>query len=328
MSTAENIQDTGKKNPFDKLTKLSNLMKDQKQPVASGTPVLVDIDLLDEDPTNRNGEYDQEFLKELAEDIKVCGVKQPISIRPNPDAPGRFIMNDGHQRKRSSLMAGKTQIPAFYDDNFTSYDSAKVNMKRRGWSGRAMAVFIGMRLKEGDSQSEIARNLGVSAAFVSQHVKLLNLPEPLADAFNSGRCNDVTRITDLATLYKRDPETVKAWIENEDQEITVGTVKTLRELMEEKKHGHDQEHDQEDEGGDNRAESEEDGKPKPKEKKPNDPEAFKGKIVCVEHRKRPARIIMNKRPPAYGFMWIKYDEDGEELEVDVKSLKLVALLEA
>ena len=42
---------------------------------------------------------------------------------------------------------------------------------------------------------------------------------------------------------------------------------------------------------------------------------------------RPARLILNRRPPAEGFAWLKYEDDGHEFEANLSSVTLVALLE-
>jgi ParB family chromosome partitioning protein len=56
-------------------------------------------------------------------------------------------------------------------------------------------------------------------------------------------------------------------------------------------------------------------------------ETPKKAIVQVEHDGRPARIILNRRPPAEGFAWLKYEDDGQEFEANLAQVKLVALLE-
>ncbi|HHW3010610.1 TPA: transcriptional repressor KorB C-terminal beta-barrel domain-containing protein, partial [Pseudomonas aeruginosa] len=42
---------------------------------------------------------------------------------------------------------------------------------------------------------------------------------------------------------------------------------------------------------------------------------------------RPARLILNRRPPAEGWAWLKYEDDGQEFEADLGTVQLVALLE-
>ena len=47
----------------------------------------------------------------------------------------------------------------------------------------------------------------------------------------------------------------------------------------------------------------------------------------MEHDGRPARLILNRRPPAEGYAWLKYEDDGQEFEADLAKVQLVALLE-
>ena len=64
-----------------------------------------------------------------------------------------------------------------------------------------------------------------------------------------------------------------------------------------------------------------------KEKKEADPDKLKKAIIQVKHDDRPARLILNRRPPAEGWAWLKYEDDGHEFEADLSSVQLVALLE-
>lgn len=56
----------------------------------------IDIDLIDDDPNNF---YELSGLDELASNIELFGLQQPLRVRSNPDAPGRFIIVSGHRRR-------------------------------------------------------------------------------------------------------------------------------------------------------------------------------------------------------------------------------------
>ena len=51
------------------------------------------LSLIDEDQNQPRTEFNKESLRELAETISERGVKTPISVRPHPEAPGRYIIN-------------------------------------------------------------------------------------------------------------------------------------------------------------------------------------------------------------------------------------------
>ncbi|MDT0130379.1 transcriptional regulator, partial [Acinetobacter baumannii] len=50
------------------------------------------------DPQNVRLEYDQDYVKELANTILRDGLLQPISVRADSDNPGEYIINMGHYR--------------------------------------------------------------------------------------------------------------------------------------------------------------------------------------------------------------------------------------
>ena len=56
----------------------------------------IDIGLLDGDPRNRR---DLRGLDELAANIELLGLRQPLRVRENPESPGRFIIVSGHRRR-------------------------------------------------------------------------------------------------------------------------------------------------------------------------------------------------------------------------------------
>lgn len=314
---------------LDSMGDLSALLDAPAAPASGGGPVHLDMSLIDEDPgqprTEDNPGFSDVSLDELAASIALRGVKTPISVRDNHEAPGRFIINHGARRFRGSKRAGKTAIPGFIDNDYNEADQVVENLQRNELTAREIADFIGRELAQGMKKGEIAKAISKSAAFVSQHVTLLDLPDPIAEAFNSGRANDVTVVNELVTAFKKNPREVTDWLNDEGQEITRGSVKLLREFLEDKR-----KHEQADGGGSGTG-GEDDGQDgkdaKKKDEKPEDPDKLKKAIIQVQHDERPARLILNRRPPADGFAWLKYDDDGHEFQANLAQVQLVALLE-
>lgn len=54
---------------------------------------------------------------------------------------------------------------------------------------------------------------------------------------------------------------------------------------------------------------------------------IKKAIIQVKYDEREARLLTDRRA-AYGRAWIKYDDDGHEVEVDLNQVQLVAIIEA
>ena len=320
---------------------LSALLAGPTAAANGGGPLDLDMGLIDEDPhqprTEDNPGFSDESLDELAASIRLRGVKTPISVRDNPDAPGRYLINHGARRFRGSKRADKTTIPAFIDNDYNEADQVIENLQRNELTAREIADFIGRELAKGKKKGEIAKEIGKSPAFVTQHVTLLDLPEPIAEAFNSGRGKDVTVINELVTAYKKNPDEVAAWLADDSQELTRGSVKLLREFLEDKRSHEDGDRDPntvdaltgktDAEAGDGEQGPQDDDAKGKKEPKEADPDKLKKAIIQVKHDDRPARLILNRRPPAEGWAWLKYEDDGQEFEADLGTVQLVALLE-
>ncbi len=195
-----------------------NKKDNKKELVAPIGATEIDITLISEDIHQPRKEFNKETLRELTETIKLRGVKSPISVRPNPDKPGTYIINHGARRYRASINAGLTKIPAFIDTDYSEADQVIENLQRDDLTSREIADFIGRQLAGGKTKSEIARLIGKTNPYITMHATLLDLPDPLADVYRTGRCTDVTALYDLTRLYKANKEEVITWLALSTQE--------------------------------------------------------------------------------------------------------------
>ncbi len=307
---------------LDQITDLSGLLAPKQQ-----GPMEINLNLIDEDPDQPRKYFDSEGLDELASTIKERGIKTPISLRPS-SIEGRYLINHGARRYRAARNAGLTTIPAFVDTNYSEIDQLIENIQRDNLTSREVAEFVGKMINKGIKKKDLAKMIGKSPAYISQHVTLLDLPEPLGKAFNDGRCQDVTVLNDLASLYKSHPKEVADLVADETQDLTRGAIKTFKEYLF-------------DAGGavkdtipktpedslDNSSVTTE-AKEKQKTKTADpDPEKLKKAIVQVEIDGRVAQLLLNKRPSEYGSAWLKYEDDGEEFEGALSQVTVIAIIE-
>ena len=157
---------------LDGLGDLSALLE---TPVASGRPLELKLEEIAEDPNQPRVEFDEESLAELAESIRQRGVKTPISVRPVKKGGG-YMINHGARRFRASRLAGSETIPVYVDDDYTDEDQIIENIHRDALRPREIADYIGRKLAQGKQQKDIAKGLGKSKGWVSQHAVLLDLP--------------------------------------------------------------------------------------------------------------------------------------------------------
>lgn len=76
---------------------LASVLKDAGAQMGTGREQIeyIDIDKIDADANNF---YAMSGIGALMANIELIGLQQPIRVRPNPDAPGRYIVVSGHRR--------------------------------------------------------------------------------------------------------------------------------------------------------------------------------------------------------------------------------------
>lgn len=179
---------------------------------ASGAPLLLPCDLIDEDPAQPRTEFDAAALRELAATIAERGVRQPVSVRRHPDAEGRWMLNFGARRLRASRLAGRTEIPAFVDDAADSFDQVIENEQRAALRPLELALFVQRQLARGTSQAEVARRLGKSKAYLSYVCALIDAPAWLLALYRSGACTGAHELYDLRRLHAAHAAAVERFV--------------------------------------------------------------------------------------------------------------------
>jgi ParB family transcriptional regulator, chromosome partitioning protein len=184
-----------------------------------GTPLMLPLDSIDEDPSQPRREFDTDGLQQLADTIAQRGVRQPISVRIHPSQPDRWIVNFGARRLRASKLAGKTDIPAFVDNTANTYDQVIENEQREGLKPLELALFVQQRLALGESQADIARLLGKSRPYVTYATALIDAPDWLMATYRAGRCRGSRELHELRGLHA-EHTTVAEVLLNSGQLIT------------------------------------------------------------------------------------------------------------
>lgn len=291
---------------LDGLGDLSALLE---TPVASGRPLEIPLEEIAEDPHQPRVEFDEESLSELADSIRARGVKTPISVRPQKKGQG-YMINHGARRFRASRLAGLATIPAYVDDDYNDEDQIIENIHRDALRPREIADYIGRKLAQGKQQKDIAKSLGKSKGWVSQHSVLLDLPEPIAVAFNEGRATDVTAIYELVNCHKEDPEGTVSWMAA--QEISRGTVKKLKEYLatREKTRGVPPKFGKVD-----------GHHPDPDKAAPAG--TLRKPIIGVECDQKKGTLLYTKRPTKSGYAWVRLHNAEKEVKID--KIKLISL---
>jgi ParB family chromosome partitioning protein len=194
---------------------------------ANGQPLMVPISTLDEDAANPRTEFQQAELDDLTESVGQHGILEAIVVHP-ADADGRYRIHFGAMRLRAAMRAGLEKVPVIIRDAPADpYAQVAENQKRHGLTPLDMARLIRARVNEGDSNTTIARRMGMNLTTVAHHLALLDLPPELDEALKSGRCTSPRTLHELNKLRDEHPEQVRTLVAG-DAEITRAAVSAMR----------------------------------------------------------------------------------------------------
>ena len=141
---------------------------------------------------NPRRHFDEEALRELADSIAEDGLHQAILVRPlePEDGEPRYELVAGERRLRAHELLGREVIEAKVRE-MDAATAARVrlteNLQREDLSELEEAAAL-QRLRDeaGLPVEELAAQIGKSASYVYQRLKLLELSEPVQDALAAG----------------------------------------------------------------------------------------------------------------------------------------------
>ncbi|HEY8590898.1 MAG TPA: ParB/RepB/Spo0J family partition protein [Naasia sp.] len=142
-------------------------------------------------PRQPRTEFDADALEELVVSIRENGVLQPIVVRPAPAgsaAPYELVM--GERRLRASKRAGLSSIPAVVretEDDAMLQDALLENLNRAQLNPLEEASAYQQLLSDfGITHEQLATRIGRSRPQISNTIRLLKLPAPVANRVASG----------------------------------------------------------------------------------------------------------------------------------------------
>lgn len=194
----------------------------------AGSPLVVPIDRVVEDEGNPRTEFPESELTELADDIALRGILQPLVVHP-ADSSGRFRLHFGAKRLRAALRAGLREVPVTVSDRPADpYAQVAENQKRHGLTSMDLARFIRSRVDAGESHVTIAKRLAMDLTSIAHHLTLLALPPEVEAAMKSGRCTAPRTLHELSKLHREAPDHAQVLLDG-DGNITRAALKEVRE---------------------------------------------------------------------------------------------------
>jgi len=148
----------------------------------------IPIDSIKPNPYQPRTTWDSQQLEELAESIKANGLIQPVIVRPSGRA---YELITGERRLRAARLANLTSIPAI-TRNATDEQILEMalieNIHRTDLNPIERATAYKNYLETFSmTQTEAAQRLSENRSTIANHIRLLELPEPVKQMLIEGQ---------------------------------------------------------------------------------------------------------------------------------------------
>lgn len=166
------------------------------------------IDQLQPNPLQPRGVITPDSLTDLVDSIKIHGVIEPLVVA---HTPAGFQIIAGERRWRASKIAGLTSVPVFIKETTPQgmLEMAIIeNVQRTDLNAVDRAKSFDRLMTEFDlSNQEVAHRIGKSPAYISNSLRLLQLPDALKDGLISnviseGHARALSAIPDNQTMIE------------------------------------------------------------------------------------------------------------------------------
>ncbi len=149
-------------------------------PGEPGGPRQIPVEFLAPGPFQPRGPIHPDSITELVESVRARGILQPLLVRPDPNAPGRFQIIAGERRWRAAQAAELHEVPALVREltNVEAMAAALVeNLQRQDLNAVEEAEGYRRLLEEfGLTQDRLGEAVGKSRSHVANTIRLLALP--------------------------------------------------------------------------------------------------------------------------------------------------------
>ena len=149
----------------------------------------IGLDRIGPNPYQPRRDFAEDELQALADSIREHGVLQPVLVRPDPDDPERYQLIAGERRLRACVLAQVFEIPArimALDDRKVAELALVENLQREDLGPLDKAnAFRDYLTAHGCTQEDLAKRLGIDRSTVANLIRLLDLPETVAELLRS-----------------------------------------------------------------------------------------------------------------------------------------------
>ena len=169
---------------------LGALLGDSFDEIPENSPYkLLPIYKVEPNSSQPRQDFDEEELQALSESIAIHGVIQPLTVRELPSGYYQIIAVE--RRWRAARMANLGEIPAVIveaDDKKAMELALIENLQRQDLNAMEEALGYQSLMQDyGLTQEEASSRVGKSRSAVANALRLLNLPQPIAQMLRDGK---------------------------------------------------------------------------------------------------------------------------------------------
>lgn len=149
--------------------------------------ILIDIDSLSPNPLQPRGQILLDSIEDLVESVKAHGILEPLVVA---ETPAGMQIIAGERRWRAAKEAGLKKVPAIVKKTtpqgmlemaiVENVQRTNLNSVERGNAYRRLVEEFNMMV------GEVAKRVGKSISFVSNSLRILDLPDLVKDGIISG----------------------------------------------------------------------------------------------------------------------------------------------
>lgn len=143
-------------------------------------------------------------IKGLVQSIKERGLQVSLTVRPDPEKKGKFLITDGRRRYATLQEAKVKQVSVTIretDPETAFLDSLLINIQREDNTDYELALGFGECVAHGMSGKQIAKSCGKTEGFVSHRLAVLKLPKKWQNEVKKGSLS-VTHARIVAALFE------------------------------------------------------------------------------------------------------------------------------
>lgn len=205
------------------------LFEENSVDASQGNAVTLPIDDIVPNHDQPRKTFTPEALSELSESIKEHGVLQPLLVRPLLDGSYRLVA--GERRYRASRMAGLTEVPVVIkemSDEEEQIFALIENLQREDLNAIEEAEGIKTLIETfGLTQEQAAQRVGKSRTAITNSLRLLNLPEDIADLVKQGKISMGHARALLSFEDKKEAVKIANMVANNSDSISVRDVERM-----------------------------------------------------------------------------------------------------